>query len=138
MNIIEWVKNNYKTELLTMVKYGLVGVANTAVFSLVTYLVSLTGVHYSIYTAIGYIVAILFSFYMNNRFTFKGTKGDVKVMLAKFLGVTLSLMLLVQVIQYVFIDVIGTMEIIGIIVGMLFYTGTGYLLNRNFVFKNKS
>jgi putative flippase GtrA len=83
-------------------------------------------------------VAILFSFYMNNRFTFKGTKGDVKVMLAKFLGVTLSLMLLVQVIQYVFIDVIGTMEIIGIIVGMLFYTGTGYLLNRNFVFKNKS
>jgi len=27
MNIIEWVKNNYKTELLTMVKYGLVGVA---------------------------------------------------------------------------------------------------------------
>jgi putative flippase GtrA len=138
MNIIEWVKNNYKTELLTMVKYGLVGVANTAVFSLVTYLVSLTGVHYSIYTALGYIVAILFSFYMNNRFTFKGTKGDVKVMLAKFLGVTLSLMLLVQVIQYVFIDVIGTMEIIGIIVGMLFYTGTGYLLNRNFVFKNKS
>jgi putative flippase GtrA len=138
MNIIEWVKNNYKTALLTMVKYGLVGVANTAVFSLVTYLVSLTGVHYSIYTAIGYIVAILFSFYMNNRFTFKGTKGDVKVMLAKFLGVTLSLMLLVQVIQYVFIDVIGTMEIIGIIVGMLFYTGTGYLLNRNFVFKNKS
>jgi putative flippase GtrA len=138
MNIIEWVKNNYKTELLTMVKYGLVGVANTAIFSLVTYLVSLTGVHYSIYTAIGYIVAILFSFYMNNRFTFKGTKGDVKVMLAKFLGVTLSLMLLVQVIQYVFIDVIGTMEIIGIIVGMLFYTGTGYLLNRNFVFKNKS
>jgi putative flippase GtrA len=138
MNIIEWVKNNYKTELLTMVKYGLVGVANTAVFSLVTYLVSLTGVHYSIYTAIGYIVAILFSFYMNNRFTFKGTKGDVKVMLAKFLGVTLSLMLLVQVIQYVFIDVIGTMDIIGIIVGMLFYTGTGYLLNRNFVFKNKS
>jgi putative flippase GtrA len=138
MNIIEWVKNNYKTELLTMVKYGLVGVANTAVFSLVTYLVSLTGVHYSIYTAIGYIVTILFSFYMNNRFTFKGTKGDVKVMLAKFLGVTLSLMLLVQVIQYVFIDVIGTMEIIGIIVGMLFYTGTGYLLNRNFVFKNKS
>ena len=111
MNIIEWVKNNYKTELLTMVKYGLVGVANTAVFSLVTYLVSLTGVHYSIYTAIGYIVAILFSFYMNNRFTFKGTKGDVKVMLAKFLGVTLSLMLLVQVIQYVFIDVIGTMEL---------------------------
>jgi putative flippase GtrA len=138
MNIIEWVKNNYKTELLTMVKYGLVGVANTAIFSLVTYLVSLTGVHYSIYTAIGYIVAILFSFYMNNRFTFKGTKGDVKVMLAKFLGVTLSLMLLVQVIQYVFIDIIGTMEIIGIIVGMLFYTGTGYLLNRNFVFKNKS
>ncbi|HBN82995.1 MAG TPA: hypothetical protein DDZ89_04060 [Clostridiales bacterium] len=135
MKIIEWVKDNYKEELITMIKYGSVGVMNTAVFSLITYLASLTGVHYSIYTAVGYVISILFSFFMNNKFTFKKNGGDTKKTLAKFLVVTLSLMLIVQGIQYLFIDVIGTVEIMGIIAGMLFYTVTGYLLNRNFVFK---
>lgn len=137
MKIIDWVKDNYKQEFITMVKYGSVGIMNTAVFTAVTYLVSLTGVHYSIYTGIGYIISILFSFFMNNRFTFKKNGGNVTVLLAKFLGVTISLMLLVQLIQYLFIDVVGTKEIIGIIAGMLFYTVTGYILNRNFVFKKK-
>lgn len=138
MKIMEWIKENYKKELITMIKYGSVGVLNTAVFSLITFLASLTGVHYSVYTAIGYIISILFSFFMNNRFTFKQNGGDVKKTLAKFLLVTISLMLLVQGIQYVFIDVIGTVEIIGIIAGMLFYTATGYILNRNFVFKKQA
>ena len=137
MNIVEWVKDNYKKEMITMIKYGSVGVMNTAVFSGITYLVSLTGVHYSIYTAVGYVVSILFSFFMNNRFTFKENGGDIKRLLAKFLVVTLSLMLMVQLIQYLFIDVMGTKEIIGIIAGMLFYTVSGYILNRNFVFKKK-
>lgn len=135
--IIEWVKDNYKNEIITMIKYGSVGVMNTAVFSGITYLASLTGVHYSIYTAIGYIISILFSFYMNNRFTFRQNEGEVKSRLVRFLGVTISLMLVVQFIQYVFIDLIGTVEIIGIVAGMLFYTVTGYILNRNFVFKKK-
>ncbi len=133
----KWIKENIKRELVTMIKYGSVGVMNTAVFSGITFLASLTGVHYSIYTAIGYIISILFSFYMNNRFTFKENGGEIKSLLLKFLGVTLSLMLLVQLIQYLFIDVLGTIEIIGIIAGMLFYTVTGYVLNRNFVFKSK-
>jgi putative flippase GtrA len=129
--------DNFRKEIITMIKYGSVGVMNTAVFSGITYLVSLTGVHYSIYTAIGYIISILFSFYMNNRFTFRENGGEIKRLLFKFLCVTVSLMLIVQLIQYIFIDVIGTMEIIGIIAGMLFYTVTGYLLNRNFVFRRK-
>jgi len=43
----------------------------------------------------------------------------------------------VQLIQYLLIDLLSLKEWLGVGIGMVFYTVTGFLLNRNIVFKYK-
>lgn len=128
-------KKNILKEFYTMLRYGAVGLVNTGVTAAVIFLLKLTGIHYSLYTLAGYAVGISVSFFLNRRFTFKKQNSKVSGQLLKFLSVTISLLLLTQLLQYLLIDVAGISETIGVILGMVFYTGTGYILNRLFVFK---
>jgi len=122
-------------EIYTMLRYGMVGLINTGVTAAVIFLLKLTGIHYALYTLAGYAVGITVSFFLNRRFTFRKQDGKAGNQLAKFLTVTISLLLLTQLLQYLLIDIAGINETIGVILGMVFYTGTGYILNRLFVFK---
>lgn len=124
-------------EIFTMIRYGAVGLVNTGVTALVIFLLKLTGIHYSLYTLAGYAVGITVSFILNRKFTFKSTEKTGQQAL-KFLLVTGSLLGLTQLLQYLLIDVAGINETLGVILGMIFYTGIGYILNRLFVFRKKS
>lgn len=123
-----------QTELGTMIRYGLVGLLNTGIFSLTAYLLSRSQLHYAIYTALAYIVAIVFSFWMNALFTFRKSKHLKTAMFGRFVLVTVCLLVLVQGLQAGLIEIMNWGELPAIIVGMLFYTGTGYVLNRFWVF----
>ncbi|MDX1357757.1 MAG: GtrA family protein [Clostridia bacterium] len=118
-----------------MIRYGMVGLVNTGVTAAVIFLLKLTGIHYVFYTLAGYAVGITVSFLLNRRFTFRKHDKKAGSQLWKFLAVTISLLLLTQLLQYLLIDVAGINETFGVILGMVFYTGTGYVLNRIFVFK---
>lgn len=120
-----------------MIRYGAVGLVNTGVTALVIFLLKLTGIHYVFYTLAGYAVGITISFFLNRKFTFR-SNGKTSKQALKFLLVTGSLLALTQLLQYLLIDVAGINETIGVILGMVFYTGTGYILNRLFVFRTKS
>ncbi len=128
-------RKNISKEFYTMLRYGAVGLINTGITAAVIFLLKLTGIHYSLYTLSGYAVGIAVSFLLNRRFTFKKYDSKAGKQLLKFLSVTISLLLFTQLLQYLLIDIAGTNETIGVIIGMVFYTGTGYILNRLFVFK---
>ena len=125
----------YFREFWTMFRYGLVGFANTGVFALAAWLLEKTGWHYTAYTALAYAIAILFSFTMNTLFTFRKSANPLLPMFTKFIITTLSLLGLVQLIQLALIEKAGWQELPGIIAGMLFYTGVGYIINRVWVFR---
>ncbi len=122
-------------EFYTMLRYGMVGLVNTGVTAAVIFLLKLTGIHYALYTLAGYAVGITVSFLLNRRFTFRKSDKNAGSQLLKFLTVTISLLILTQLLQYLLIDLAGINETPGVIIGMVFYTGTGYFLNRIFVFK---
>ena len=126
--------NKYFHEFLTMFKYGLVGILNTLVFLSVTFIFKLLDFHYILYTLFGYSVAIPFSFFMNRRFTFL-LNNQTFGMMIKFFIVTISLLFIVQLIQYFLIGILGFNEYLGVFAGMIFYTGVGYVINRWYVFK---
>jgi len=122
-------------EFYTMLRYGAVGLVNTGITAAVIFLLKLTGIHYALYTLAGYAVGITVSFFLNRRFTFRKHDKKATEQLVKFLTVTISLLLLTQLLQYLLIDLASINETIGVLLGMVFYTGTGYILNRIFVFK---
>lgn len=121
-----------------MIRYGTVGLVNTAVTALVIFLLKLTGIHYVFYTLAGYAVGITVSFILNRIFTFRTRDEKAGRQAVKFLLTTGSLLGLTQLLQFVLIDMAGLSETFGVILGMVFYTGTGYILNRLFVFKKKA
>lgn len=130
----KYISNRIKKELYTMIKYGFVGIINTLVFSFVTYLISLTNIHYSIYTAIGYAAGILCSYILNLKFTFSNSAKRKKTFFL-FIIVALTLLGIAQIVQYITIDLLSMKPFFGIATGMVFYTLLGYILNRNVVFK---
>lgn len=131
-------KETLLSEFWTMFRYGLVGLANTGVFALTAWLLSMTGWHYAAYTALAYTIAILFSFTMNTIFTFRKSGQPLLPMFLRFILVTLILMGLVQLIQLALIEKLAWPELVGVIGGMVFYTGVGYIVNRLWVFKGIS
>ncbi len=128
-------KFQLKEEIWIAVKYGMVGVLNTIIFSLSIFALSRTELHYMSYTAAGYIIAISFSFIMNMKFTFSRFEGRLFPRAVKFLITALSLMLAAEGVQYYLIEFLELNELTGIVTGMVFYTGTGFLINRFWVFK---
>ncbi|MCG8453896.1 MAG: GtrA family protein [Spirochaetales bacterium] len=125
----------HSPEFGRMVRYGMVGILNTALFALCSWGLSRFGWHYALYTFLSYGIAILFSFVMNRFFTFQAKAGGVGTMFGRFLLVTFSLLGAVQGIQYLLIDVLALRELYGVGIGMVFYTGLGYVLNRLWVFQ---
>lgn len=114
-------------------RYACVGVINTLICVSVMYLVSLVYSHYMIYTAAGYIVAIIASFIMNYYFTFS-VRGQVQQRMIKFMIIALLNLGFVEFMQWCFIEGIGWPILPSIIFCAILYTVLGYILNRRYVF----
>ena len=97
-------KTKLRAEFWTIFRYGCIGVLNTMVFSIVAYAVNKMGFHYSVYTAAGYTCGIIFSFFMNYNLTFNSQSKSRKLMFVRFITLSLSLLGLTELIQYVLIE----------------------------------
>lgn len=122
-------------ELFLLFKYGLVGIINTCITTGIFLLLSYLGLEYVLYTIIGYAVGICISFLLNRKYTFKKENENATRQIILFFTISVSLLAIVQLIQYLLIDIYNLQEWLGVGIGMVFYTGTGFILNRNIVFK---
>lgn len=120
----------------TFIRYVMVGCTNTAVCLVSMYTAYLMGFHYLAYTAIGYLVAIIYSFFMNLHFTFR-VEGRIVKRLSLFFMINLSNLGIVEIIEYVMIDIFYINRLLSIIIAMSWYVITGFLMNNYLVYKRK-
>ncbi len=139
---LDSLKNTFIGKLIvkltkyTFVRYMLVGFTNTTVCFVTMYISSLLGFHYLTYTAIGYLVAIFYSFFMNLRFTFR-VEGKILQRLALFFIINLSNLGIVEIIEYILIDIFYINRLLAILTAMIWYVITGFLMNNYLVYKRK-
>ncbi len=119
-----------------IVRYGMVGLSNMSVCFIVMYLGALAGLHYLQYTVLGYSISIVYSFYMNLRFTFR-VSGNITRRLLLFFLVNFTNLGLVEVIEYVMIDVWKINHLFSIICAMVWYSLTGFICSMLFVYRRK-
>ena len=120
----------------TFIRYILVGCTNTAVCFVSMYIAYLMGFHYLTYTAIGYLVAIFYSFFMNLHFTFR-VEGKIAKRLTLFFVINLSNLGVVEIIEYVMIDIFHINRLVAIFSAMTWYVITGFLMNNYLVYNRK-
>ncbi|MBP8083471.1 MAG: GtrA family protein [Spirochaetes bacterium] len=78
MNKKNLLINKHKHEIVKIFRFCIVGFANTAVFSLLFYvLFNLLEVNYLIATTLSYFIATLNSFFLNRNWTFKQKSGNL-------------------------------------------------------------
>lgn len=115
--------------------YLCVGAINFLVCVMTMALLSHMGINYIVYTAIGYGLAICCSFFLNLKYTFNAGKVT-KERFFKFILLNGTNLLLVELIQITLINHYKMREIFAIIIGMFWYTLSGYLANKFLIYHN--
>ena len=117
------------------VRYICVGTINFLVCVLTIWYLAWLGIHYTIYTAIGYALAIICSFFLNLKFTFKNSQYSQQ-RLIKFISFSMCNLLVVEGIEIFLIQYLQYKEVVAVIIGMAWYTISGFLVNKFFVYQS--
>ncbi len=120
----------------SIVKYGLVGVLNTLVTGVVIFtLMNVFSVSLRIANIAGYVVGFINSFVLNRSWTFKGHQASTITQFLRFTGVFAVCFLLQHGLVIMLAEKLLIDKNISTLIGMIFYTGISYVLNKLFTFK---
>jgi len=113
---------------LQVVKYACVGLANTALTAIVIFGLMQVGVGVYPSNASGYIAGIIFSFVMNAKFTFSTSLSSMRFI--KFISVCAICYILNIMAMKTFFIIMPEKVYTAQVIGMFFYTSTGFILNK--------
>ena len=125
-----------------MLKFLFVGVLNTLLGAAIMYgLYNLADFGYWISSAVAYVAASIFSFFMNRSFTF-GDKSSLGLPALKFVAnIAVCYLLAFSVAKPLILFLLNSMNLpqkatdnIAMITGMVLFTGINYIGQRYFVF----
>ncbi len=134
--------------LVEFVKFGIVGVSNTAV-SYVIYLLVLFGCDkanfmvkydYLIATVVSFILSVLWSFYWNKKFVFKlegGLKTTLLALVKTYISYSFTGLFLSSVLAILWVEVLGISKMLAPILNLLISVPVNFLLNKFGAFKKK-
>lgn len=115
-------------------KYIGIGIINTVIsFLVILVFFKFLGFKYGIAYFIGYVIALLNSFIMNKRYTFK-SNGHWKKEFKFFILVFIIAYSISHIFLYLMVEWFNIEVLISIIISMMIYTFFGYFLNKNIVF----
>ena len=127
---------------MQFVKFGLVGVTNTFIsyFVYLIFLFALGKEYYLVGSVVGFIVSVLNSFYLNDKYVFK-KKEDVnrskhKALIKVFLSYASTGLILSNILLIIFIDYLYVPETIAPLIGLLITIPINYIMNKVWAFKD--
>jgi putative flippase GtrA len=124
-----------RTMLIQFVKFGLVGVSNTALtFIVYTLLLKVFGVQYLVASALGFIVGAVNGFLWNRRWTFRDHVGDaltpVRWGVVQTCGLGLD-----EVLLFGLVHGAGADKLVAQAIATVFVTVTTFFANRAWTFR---
>ena len=129
---------NKNSELMKFLTVGVINTLLGAAIMFVSY--NLIGLSYWLSVSLNYILAGLFSFFANKKYTFK-SEGKI---LKEFVLFILTVIICYIIAFYISKKVVGIIEIrniktkenMSMVIGMLIYTVLNFILQKKIVFKN--
>lgn len=120
---------------MRVIRYLMVGFSNMLVCFAFMYIGSLLGLHYLEYTVMGYVISILFSFYMNLHFTFR-VSGNIMRRMIWFFLISFTNLGVVELIEYEMIGVYHFNHLFSIFCAMFCYAAAGFTINALWVYRH--
>lgn len=141
-SIKNWLTTDKKGKvLLQFIKFGLVGVTNTAVSYSIYALIIWLGGHYLVASIVSFIISVAWSFLLNNRFVFRKESGEKriwwKVLLKTYLSYAITGLVLANILLYLWIDVLGVNQYIAFFLNLILTIPTNFILNKMWAFRKQ-
>lgn len=120
---------------MQFVKFCLVGVSNTAISLIVYYIFVLINKDlYILGNAVGFVVSVLNSYFLNSKFVFKKEDERVKTVVKTFIAYGTNL-IIGTVLLYLFVDICHISEFIAPLLNLIITIPLNYILNKFWVMK---
>ncbi|MDR0272083.1 MAG: GtrA family protein [Clostridiales bacterium] len=119
---------------IQFIKFGIVGLSNTAVNFAVYYVLLLLGVYYVIATILAFAVSVINAFFWSSKFVFKSKEKNLPKKLAKVYisyGITFLLSMGTLILM---VDVLQISEYIAPLINLCITVPLNFLLNRFWAF----
>ena len=122
---------------MQFVKFGLVGLSNTAL-TYILYAVFVTlGLHYQLSNMLSYVAGIFNSYYWNNKYVFEEEEGKkrnhVKALAKVFASYAVSFCV-GAVLLFVWVDLLGISRYLGPVINLLITIPLNFILNKLWAF----
>jgi len=126
----------YKKMVYQFIKFGIVGLSNTAISLLVYYFfIWLNKDLYIIGNVMGFIVSVVNAFYWNNRYVFTNEgKNNLRTFLRSCIIYTFTF-LLSTILLFIWVNKIGILEEIAPLINLCITIPLNFLLNKFWAFK---
>ena len=125
---------------IQFVKFGLVGVSNTAVSLITYYIVVFLGGHYLFANALGFVTGTLNAYWWNSHFVFKKEARQsgtgIKALMKSFLSYGATF-LLSSALLYVQVQVLEISEMIAPVINVMITTPLNFVLNKLWIFAKR-
>ncbi|NLC72799.1 MAG: GtrA family protein [Ruminococcaceae bacterium] len=135
------IDENKKQSIIQFIKFGIVGVSNTAISLLVYYLFVFINKDLYLWGGlVGWIVSVLNAFYWGNRVVFKAKDNSSKAVAVRLLKSYLtygSTFLLSELLLYIEVDMLSWSHYIAPVVNLLVTIPLNFLINKYWTFRNK-
>lgn len=126
---------------MQFVKFGLVGLSNTALTYVVYVICIAVGIHYQVSYFIGYMAGIINAFYWNNKYVFKQQEGEKRSIIKAFSKCVMSYAggyLCSSALLFLWVSILHLPEYISPIISLLVTIPVNFILNKKWAFKTES
>lgn len=129
-----------------LIKFSIVGVSNT----IVSYLIYISVIFllkyykfnyikdYYIANTIAFLISVLWSFLLNNKFVFNKNKtNNFKDILKSYIAYGFTGLILNNILSYVWVDIYGISKSFSYIINAIISTPINFIIHKIWVFKEK-
>ena len=131
--------------LLQFIKFGIVGVSNTAIGYFlnvaVLFILKPYDLSWDFYVAnvVSFFLSVLWSFYWNNRYVFKVQEGEKrnagKALLKTYLSYGFTGIILNNVLSHFWVDVLGISKFVAPLLNLFLSVPINFLMNKLWAFR---
>ena len=124
-------------ELISIIKFGIIGISNTLINWIIFFLLNLVEVNYILANIIAYSLATINSYIWKSKWVFK-YNNEKLVSSLKFIIVNLVGLILNTIILFILVDMFNINKIISLVMATGVVMIINYISNRLWVFKQKT
>ena len=131
--------NNLRALLIQFLKFGIVGLSNTAISYIIYFILVYIGLHYLIASIMAFIISVLNSFFWNNKYVFKRDDAQkrniIHSLIKTYISYAFTGLILQNLLLFLFIDILHISKYLAPFFGLIVTIPLNFILNKKWAFQ---